>query len=164
MLNRKCTICSTSKPLWAIRSPCWTSFSPISTDWLCFQHTQTPRTQDLVIFVPITTTDGQTDCFTPCACARGNYCWIYATRSWVNLHWLHYALNCLARLASIAAFLLVMATSMDSTHYMPCTAHVHVDNLAYYVSKGCQLEAHSIHRHMGTQMQHALVYMCSRGL
>ena len=33
-----------------------------------------PRTQDLAIFVPTTTTttDGQTDCFTPCACARGN--------------------------------------------------------------------------------------------
>ena len=36
-----------------------------------------PRTQDLVIFVPMTTTttttDRQTDCFTPCACTRGNY-------------------------------------------------------------------------------------------
>ncbi|MCG8627030.1 MAG: hypothetical protein MJE68_34150 [Proteobacteria bacterium] len=38
-----------------------------------------PRTRNLVIFVPTTTTttmttiDRQTDCFTPCACARGNY-------------------------------------------------------------------------------------------
>ena len=34
-----------------------------------------PRTRDLAIFVPTTTpttTDGQTDCFTPFACARGN--------------------------------------------------------------------------------------------
>ena len=33
-----------------------------------------PRTRDLAIFVPTTTTttttDGQTDCFTPCACAE----------------------------------------------------------------------------------------------
>ena len=42
-------------------------FSPISTDWLCLQHAQTPRTRDLAIFVPTTTTD---DCFTPCACAH----------------------------------------------------------------------------------------------
>ena len=51
-------------------------FPPISTDWLCLQHAQTPRTRDLAIFVPTTTTttttDGQTDCFTPCACAWGN--------------------------------------------------------------------------------------------
>ena len=39
-----------------------------------------PRTRDLAIFVPTTTTtttttttDRQTDCFTPCACTRGNY-------------------------------------------------------------------------------------------
>ena len=37
-----------------------------------------PRTRNLAIFVPTTmtttmkTTDGQTDCFTPCACVRGN--------------------------------------------------------------------------------------------
>ena len=31
-----------------------------------------PKTQDLVIFVPTTTTDGQTDYFTPCACAWGS--------------------------------------------------------------------------------------------
>ena len=33
-----------------------------------------PKTQDLVIFVPImtTTTDGQTNCFISCACTQGN--------------------------------------------------------------------------------------------
>ena len=33
-----------------------------------------PRTQDLIIFVPTTTTttDVHTDCFTPCVCVRGN--------------------------------------------------------------------------------------------
>ena len=29
-----------------------------------------PSTQDPAVFVPTTTTDGQTDCFTPCACAQ----------------------------------------------------------------------------------------------
>ena len=56
-------------------------FSPISTDWLCLQHTQMPRTQDLETFVLMTTTmttDGQTDCFTPCACTRGNYAAFYS--------------------------------------------------------------------------------------
>ena len=57
-----------------------TSFSPISTDWLCLQHAQTPRTRDLAIFM-LTTTDGQTDCFTPCACARGNYATASASTS-----------------------------------------------------------------------------------
>ena len=46
-------------------------------DILCLQYPQMPRTRDLVIFVPTTTTttttDRQTDCFTPCACTRGNY-------------------------------------------------------------------------------------------
>ena len=32
-----------------------------------------PTSQDLAIFVPTTTTDIQTDHFTPCACAWGNY-------------------------------------------------------------------------------------------
>ena len=31
-----------------------------------------PRTRDLAIFMP-TTTDRQTDCFTPCACTQGKY-------------------------------------------------------------------------------------------
>ena len=75
MLNRKCTICSTSK-IFEQFEAC-TSFSPISTDWLCLQLTQMSRLRDLAIFVPTTTTrttttDRQTDCFTPCACARGN--------------------------------------------------------------------------------------------
>ena len=57
-----------------------TSFSPISTDSLCLQHTQMPRFRDLVIFMPTmttttarTTTDIQTDYFKPCACVRGKY-------------------------------------------------------------------------------------------
>ena len=60
-----------------------TSFSPISTDWLCLQYAQMPRTRDLAIFVPTTmmtmTTDRQTDCFTPCACVRGKM---------INLKWI----------------------------------------------------------------------------
>ena len=66
------------------------SFSPISTDWLCLQHTQMPRTQDLVIQVRAddndndnVTTDGQTDCFTPCTCARGNNRETHAHPIWV---------------------------------------------------------------------------------
>ena len=48
------------------------SFSQIFTDSLYLQHVQTPRSRDLAIFMPMTTTtDGQTDYFTPCACARG---------------------------------------------------------------------------------------------
>ena len=42
------------------------------TDLLCLQHTQMPRTRDLAIYMLTTTTtkatDGQTDCFIPCAC------------------------------------------------------------------------------------------------
>ena len=46
------------------------AFSPISTDGLCLQHAQMPRTQDLVIFILMTTTtDRQTNCFNPCTCA-----------------------------------------------------------------------------------------------
>ena len=45
------------------------SFSPISTDSLCLLVVQMPRSRDVAIFVP--TTD-KNDCFTPCACARGN--------------------------------------------------------------------------------------------
>ena len=52
-------------------------FSLISTDLLCLQHAQMPRSRDLVIFIltttMMTTTDIQTDYFTPCACAQGNY-------------------------------------------------------------------------------------------
>ena len=55
------------------------SFSQISTDSLCLQHAQTPRSRDLAIFVlttittmTMTTTDIQTDYFTPCACTWGN--------------------------------------------------------------------------------------------
>ena len=46
------------------------SFSPMSTDSLYLRVAQMPRSRDIAIFVP--TTD-KTDCFTPCACARGNY-------------------------------------------------------------------------------------------
>ena len=45
------------------------SFSPISTDSSCLRVAQMPRSPKVVIFVP-TTTDVQTDCFTPCTCAR----------------------------------------------------------------------------------------------
>ena len=49
------------------------SFSLISTDSVCLQHAQMPKIRDLVIFVP-TTTNRQTDYFTPCAHAcRVNY-------------------------------------------------------------------------------------------
>ena len=49
-----------------------TSVSQISIDSLCLQHAQMPRTQDLAIFVPTTTTrDGQSDHLTPCACVQG---------------------------------------------------------------------------------------------
>ena len=42
------------------------SFSLILTDWLRLRIAQMPRCQDLVIFmVTITTTDRQTDYFTP---------------------------------------------------------------------------------------------------
>ena len=52
------------------------SFLPHLTVCLCLQLTQMSIFQDLVIFMPTTTTtttDGQTDNFTPCACARGIY-------------------------------------------------------------------------------------------
>jgi hypothetical protein len=59
--------------LWALPSdlkhnePC---FLIISTDLLCLQVAQVPRSRDLSIFVR-TTDDRQTDCFTPCcACAH----------------------------------------------------------------------------------------------
>ena len=51
-----------------------------------------PRMRDLAIFVPTTTTmttDRQTDCFTPCACAQGNYSSsfhsINNSRSWTSV-------------------------------------------------------------------------------
>ena len=72
MLNRNCTI---SKPFLSNLKGVRTSFSLLSTDWLCLQHAQMPRMRDLAIFVPITTTttiDRQTDCFIPCACVGGN--------------------------------------------------------------------------------------------
>ena len=43
------------------------SFSSISTDSLCLQHAQMPTTRYLAIFVPTTTSNGQTNYFTPCA-------------------------------------------------------------------------------------------------
>ena len=51
-----------------------TSFSPISRYSFALQVAQGPRWPKLAIFVWTTTTtmtDIQTDCFTPCACARG---------------------------------------------------------------------------------------------
>ena len=51
------------------------SFSLIFTVSLCLQVAQIPRSRDMAIFMVTTdrwqTTD-KTDCFTPCACARGN--------------------------------------------------------------------------------------------
>ena len=50
------------------------SFSPIPTYLLTLQVAQTYRLPILAIFMrTTTTTDIQTGCFTPCACARGNY-------------------------------------------------------------------------------------------
>ena len=54
------------------------NFSPNSTDLLCLQLIQVPRSLDLVVFVStqtITTHDNndRTDCFTPCACVQGNH-------------------------------------------------------------------------------------------
>ena len=46
-------------------------FSPNLTDSSCLRVAQMPRSPKVAIFVP-TTTDVQTDYFTPCACARGN--------------------------------------------------------------------------------------------
>ena len=50
------------------------NLKPTETSFTALQHTQTPRTRDLVIFVQMTTmtTDIQTDYFTPCACTWGN--------------------------------------------------------------------------------------------
>ena len=48
-----------------------TSFSPISRYSFVLQVAQGPRSPKLAIFVRTTTTDGQTNCFTPCACTRG---------------------------------------------------------------------------------------------
>ena len=56
-------------------------FLPILTDSFCLRVAQMPRSQGVAIFVVMTTTDrwqtdnrqtDKTDCFTPCACARGN--------------------------------------------------------------------------------------------
>ena len=47
------------------------SFSPISTDSLSLRVAQMPASRDLAIFVPAND-DDKTDCFTHCACARGN--------------------------------------------------------------------------------------------
>ena len=51
------------------------SFSPIWTYSFALLVAQAPRSPKQVIFVrtttTTTTTDIQTDCFTPCACARG---------------------------------------------------------------------------------------------
>ena len=63
------------------------SFSPISMYSFALQVAQGPRTPKLAIFVrttttTTTTTDIQTDCFTPCACARGNYQW-YSAQCWM---------------------------------------------------------------------------------
>ena len=53
--------------------------SMILTVLLRLSLTMKPISRDLAILVPMTmttvttmTTDGQTDCFTPCTCARGN--------------------------------------------------------------------------------------------
>ena len=50
MLNQRCMICSACKlgsAIWSIQK----LVSQISTDSLCLQHTQMPRSRDLVIFV-----------------------------------------------------------------------------------------------------------------
>ena len=44
-------------------------FLPNSTDSLCLQVTWIPRSQDLAIFIPMTT--DKNDCFTPCTCTWG---------------------------------------------------------------------------------------------
>ena len=54
------------------------NFSPNSTDLLCLQHIQVPRSLDLVVFVSIRTTttcdnNDRTDYFTPCVCVQGNH-------------------------------------------------------------------------------------------
>ena len=54
------------------------SFSPILTDSLCLRVVQMPTSRDLAIFVPI----DKTDCFTPCACARGNKWSMMAQCTW----------------------------------------------------------------------------------
>ena len=49
------------------------SFSSDSNRSVCLRITQVPRSSKLAIFVLTTMTDIQTDCFTPCACVRGNH-------------------------------------------------------------------------------------------
>jgi hypothetical protein len=53
-------------------------------------------------------------------------------------NWLHYALNRLARTASIANAAFSLATPIDSTHHV-LSAHAH--NLPQQVGKGRQLQA-----------------------
>ena len=48
------------------------SFLPNSMDSLYLRVARMPRSRDLVIFVPPPTMTDKTNCFTPCACARGN--------------------------------------------------------------------------------------------
>ena len=52
---------------WAVLKKSKRTESSFSKDSSCVCVAQMPRSRDMVIFVP--TTD---DCFTPCACARGN--------------------------------------------------------------------------------------------
>ena len=72
--QQKYSVCNTRGPYQMILSIMKQIFFK---DSLCLRVAQMPRSRDLAIFVPMTmmtmtTTDGQTGCFTPCACAWGN--------------------------------------------------------------------------------------------
>ena len=69
--GRKCTICDTCGPCQTIRKYTEASFFTDSNESVHFQVTHVPKSPKLAIFTP-TTTDRQTDYFTPCACVRGN--------------------------------------------------------------------------------------------
>ena len=71
MLNGKCTICSASEPcpaIWNVQKPKFQRYLPIR----CAYSTHRCLELEIWRFPTTTTTDGQTDCFTPCAYARGN--------------------------------------------------------------------------------------------
>jgi hypothetical protein len=69
----KHSICDTRGPCQTIRSTIKRVFLQFwQICMLCLRIAQMPRSPDLAIFVVTDRQSDRTDCFTPCACARGN--------------------------------------------------------------------------------------------
>ena len=70
MVNTKHHICGDPGPSHQFEAKSSQFFLPHLTVWSYLQFAQMPTSRDLAIFVPMITTDGQTDYFTPGTHAR----------------------------------------------------------------------------------------------